>query len=356
MSGYPLASSPSATSITQQEVITMKKVALILTALFCTLSGPSALATDAVKRICVFDIAGNMGPVMNAMRDWRTQALEWGLKTELVPYTNEGIAAEDLKSGQCDAALMTGIRARLFNQYVGTLDSIGGIPSTEHLRIVLQVMAHPSQGSKMSNGTYEVMGIAPAGAAYVFVDDREINTLAKAAGKKVAVLSYDKTQAELVSQIGATPVNSDITNFSTKFNNGVVDVIAAPLAAYKALELYKGLSPDGGIIDYPLAQITMQLVARDERFADDISQKSREYFYGNFDQVLEQLNQEAAAVEEKWWVDIPDKDKQEYEVMMQEARIQLRDNGYYSPEMLKLQRKVRCKVDSSRGECTSGME
>lgn len=334
----------------------MKKTAVLLGALASLFLASLANAAPVERRICIFDIAGNMGPVMNAMRDWRAEALKWGLKAELVPYTNEGIAAEDLKSGQCDAALITGIRARLFNQYVGTLDSVGGVPSTQHLQVLLQVLAHPSQADKMTNGTYEVMGIAPAGAAYVFVNDREINTLAKAAGKKVAVLEYDETQAKLVAQVGATPVASDITNFSTKFNNGVVDVIAAPLAAYGALELYKGLAPDGGIINYPLAQITMQLVARDESFPAEVTQKSREYFYGNFSEILKQLNQEAARVDEKWWVEIPAQDKQEYEVMMKEARVQLRKEGYYSDEMLSLQKKVRCKVDASRAECTNSQE
>lgn len=186
----------------------------------------------------------------------------------------------------------------------------------------------------------------------MFVNDREVNSLAKAAGKRVAVLEYDETQAILVSQVGATPVGSDITNFSTKFNNGVVDVIVAPLVAYDALELYKGLSPDGGIIDYPLAQLTIQLVAKKDRFPADMAQKSREYFYNNLNRITEQLDKEAEKVDKRWWVQIPDADQREYEVMMQEARDQLRDQGYYDPDMLGLLRKVRCKVDPARAECT----
>ena len=330
-----------------------------LTLALCLALGSLSLTVSAEpieRRICVFDIAGAAGPAMNAMKDWRAEALKWGLKADLVPYTNEGVAAEELKSQNCDATLLSGIRARLFNQYVGTLDSVGGVPSMKHMRLLLKVLSHPSQADKMSNGNYEVMGIAPAGAAYVFVDDRSINTLGKAAGKKVAVLSYDDTQAQLVSQIGATPVPSNITNFSTKFNNGVVDVIVAPLAAYNALELYKGLQPDGGIIDYPLAQISFQLVAHDDRFPAEMAQKSREYFFSNLEQTVNTLNQEIKAVPDKWWVQIPDADKQEYRTMMQEARVQLRDQGYYSAEMLKLQRKVRCKLNPSNAECTSGKE
>ena len=330
----------------------MKYAVLALLVLTTSVSLPVS-AAPIERRVCVFDVAGNAGPAMNAMKDWRAEALKWGLKAELVPYVNEGVAAEELKSDKCDAALLTGIRARLFNKYVGTLDSVGGVPSMKHMRMLLKVLAHPSQADKMSNGNYEVMGIAPAGAAYVFVDDRKINTLSKAAGKKVAVLSYDETQAQLVSQVGATPVPSNITDFSSKFNNGVVDVIVAPLAAYNALELYKGLKPDGGIIDYPLAQISFQLVANDESFPDDMAQKSREYFFANFDETRKTLNEEAQAVPDKWWVDIPPEDKQEYESMMREARLQLRDQGHYNAEMLKLQRRVRCKIDPSRAECTS---
>ncbi len=331
----------------------MKYVVLALLVLTTSLSLPVS-AKPIERRVCVFDVAGNAGPAMNAMKDWRAEALKWGLKAELVPYVNEGVAAEELKSDKCDAALITGIRARLFNQYVGTLDSVGGVPSMKHMRMLLKVLSHPSQADEMSNGNYEVMGIAPAGAAYVFVDDRKINTLSKAAGKKVAVLSYDETQAQLVSQVGATPVPSNVTDFSSKFNNGVVDVIVAPLAAYNALELYKGLQPDGGIIDYPLAQISFQLVANDDRFPDDMAQKSREYFFSNFDETRKTLNEEAQAVPDKWWVDIPQEDKQEYESMMQEARTQLREQDHYDADMLKLQRRVRCKIDPGRAECTSG--
>lgn len=336
----------------------MKKsaVALISAILPLALLATPASAETIKRKVCVFDIIGNVGPVMGAMRDWSTAAMAWGLEAELVPFTNEAIAAEDLKAGKCDAALITGIRGRDFNQYSGTLDSIGGIPTMEHMRVLLQVMAHPSSADKVTTEAYGLMGIAPAGAAYIFVNDRQINTLAKAAGKKVAVLEYDKTQSILVSQIGATPVASDVSNFSGKFNNGVVDVIAAPLVAYTPLELYKGMSPNGGIINYPLAQITMQLIARTDRFPADMMQTSREYFFKNLDSVLEGLAKEEKSVDPKWWVEIPDADKSSYEVMMQEARIQMRELGYYSSEMLTLQRRIRCKLESSRAECVNPVE
>ncbi|CUR45626.1 putative solute-binding protein [Alloalcanivorax xenomutans] len=325
----------------------------VVLALCATLTTSLAQAADPIeRRICVFDLAGNVGPVMTAMKDWQTAALQWGLKAKLVAYTNEAIAAEDLKAGVCDASLITGLRGRQFNQYSGTIDSIGSLPTMDHMKVLLQVLSDPRSAKPMTSGDYEVLGVAPAGAAYIFVNDREINSLAKAAGKKVAVLEFDETQAIMVAQVGATPVSSDITNFSTKFNNGVVDVIAAPLIAYEILELYKGLSPDGGIIDYPLMQLSIQLIGNKARFPEEMAQKSREYFYNTLDRVIEQLDREAEAVNKKWWVQIPDADKQEYEVMMQEARAQLQQQGFYNADMLNLQKRIRCKLNPSRAECT----
>lgn len=339
----------------------MKKTWLAALATGAFLLSSLSQADAAIKRkICIFDIAGNAGPVMSLMKDWKVAALGWGLDAELIPYTSESVAAADLSGGQCDASLITGIRARKFNQFSGTTDSIGSIRDLEQFRTVLALLANPALAPKMSTQAYTIMGIAPIGAAFIFVNDKRINSLAKAAGKKVAVLSYDKTQAEMVAMVGATPVDSDITNFSTKFNNGIVDVIAAPLAAYQALELYKGMArlgkDHGGVIDYPLMQITMQMVAKKDRFPADIAQKSRTYFYDNVDRAFKLVKAAKADIPKHWWVQVPAADKPAYEHLMQQARIKIRDQGEYSAEMLTILRKVRCKFDPSRSECTSPVE
>jgi hypothetical protein len=77
------------------------------------LASSVATAETIERDICVFDIAGKVGPTMAAMQDWRTEAMNWGLDANLKVYTNESVVAEDLKAGVCDAALMTGIRARV---------------------------------------------------------------------------------------------------------------------------------------------------------------------------------------------------------------------------------------------------
>lgn len=313
-------------------------------------------AAPIERTVCVWDIAGNAGPTMAIMREWQIEALSWGLNARLVVHTNEGIAAEELKAGQCDAAVVTDFRARPFNQYTGTVNAIGAIPDFEHLRLVLQVLAHPQSADRMTQGPYTVMGIAPAGGAYIFVNDRNINTLAKAAGKKFAVLEHDPMQAQMVARMGATPVGSDVTNFSSRFNNGQVDIIAAPLIVYNPLELYRGLSPNGAIIDFPLLQVTLQMIGRSDRFPADIAQKSRDYFFSNYDQYVAILEREAEQVDPRWMEPVPASDRPEYEQTMLEGRVELRDQGNYDGDMLSLQRRVRCRIDASRGECTNPVE
>ncbi len=311
---------------------------------------------DRVYRVCIWDIFGRSGPVFAAAQEQRKKILEFGVNVEMVPYTSESVMVEELKSGTCDAALMSGLRARLFNRYTGTLDSIGGFPEREQMRLGLKLMADPRSADRMVSNGYVVMGIAPAGAAHVFVDDREINTLAKAAGKRVAVLDYDPVQAEMISGIGATPVVADIVNAPNMFNTGVVDVLAAPLAAYEVMELYKGLEPDGGIVDLPLTHITAQLIGRSEVVPNELAQFVREAFYQGFDEISSRVRMEEEKVPDEWWIEIPAEDRLEYDRMMQQARVELRDKGYYSADMLTLQRKIRCRANGAREECTDPVE
>ena len=314
------------------------------------------LDPDRVYRVCIWDIFGRSGPVYAAAQEQRRKILEFGINVQMVPYTSESVMVEELKTGTCDAALMSGLRARMFNRYTGTLDSIGGFPERQQMRLALKLMADSRSADRMVSNGYVVMGIAPAGAAHVFVDDRAINTLAKAAGKRVAVLDYDPVQAVMIAGIGATPVVADIVNAPNMFNTGVVDVLAAPLAAYEVMELYKGLEPDGGIVDLPLTHITAQLIGRSEVIPNELAQFVREAFYDGFDEIISRVRTEEERIPDKWWIEIPAEERLEYDRMMQQARLELRDKGYYSPDMLTLQRKIRCRANGAREECTDPVE
>ncbi|WP_430461869.1 putative solute-binding protein [Thalassolituus sp. LLYu03] len=308
------------------------------------------------RKICVWDVLGRSGPIYATALDQQARLMDLGVRVEIDAYTNEGVLADDLKAGQCDAALFTGIRARLFNRFTGTIDAIGAIPSSEHMKLLMQVLVNPKNADKMEEGPYVVMGFASMGAAYIFVNDRQISSLTKAAGKRVAVMDYDPIQAEMILQIGANPVPTSVVSAGSKFNNHAVDVLPAPLVAYNMMELYRGMGKDGGIVDYPFSQLTLQLVGRRDKFPTEIAQLVREDFYRRFADIEKLVDQQTGSIPGDVWIGISDEEKASYQQMMQEARITLRDRGYYDSGMLTLQRKVRCRFNPANSECAQPVE
>ena len=333
---------------------------LIAAAAASLLLGLSAPALAVEKRtLCVFDIIGTSGDMYNIMRDYRTAAIDHGYDLTLRVYTDENIAAEDLKAGQCDAAAITGLRGRQFNNYTGSLDSIGAVPSYEALRTVVQVLAseNPRITPNLRSGSYEVMGIAPMGAAYLFVKDQGINNVNALAGKSIAVMEYDVAQGRMAASVGMSPVMSDITNFAGRFNNHSVDICFAPVMAYSALELYKGMEPNGGIIDYVLGQLTLQVIARHDSFDSDFAAWSRSYFFETvFDRAMRVIQSANNEIDKKWWIEISDEDTERYDEMMRDARIDLTNQGVYNKDMMSLLRNIRCRMDASRAECSDQRE
>ena len=95
----------------------------------------------------------------------------------------------------------------------------------------------------------------------------------------------------------------------------------------------------------------MQLVGRLDKFPNEIAQLIREASFEAYDQVRERVKVEEDRVPKRWWIHIPDDERRVYESMMQDARDVLRKEGYYSGDMLDLQKRIRCKFDGSRGEC-----
>ena len=312
--------------------------------------------TAQAQSFCVYDPTGAQGPGYAFAKDYELAAKAWGVNLVLKAYTDERVASEDFKAGQCDGVAITGLRGRQYNAYVGSIDSIGSVPSYRHPRTVLQVLASPQSEANMKKGAYEVVGIFPLGAAYVFVRDRSINSIERAAGKKIAVLDFDKSQAKLVQQLGAQPVSSDITNFTTKFNNGQVDIVAAPGIAFKPFEMYKGLGTTGAIYRFPLIQLTGHMIVRSEKFPAGFGQKSRAFVLTQLDRADAPIKQAEDGIPAKYWLDLSDADKSKYTVMMREARIQLTKDGIYDPKMMNLLKKVRCKIEPAAGECADSIE
>ena len=307
--------------------------------------------TQAKQTICVFDIVGKSGDVYALMKDYQLAAKSWGADLELKVGTNEAVIAEDFKAGKCDGISVTGMRGRQFNQFTGSLDAIGAITDLKLAVKVMQGLASPTFAKAMVNGKYEVVGVIPIGDAYLLVNDRNINTVAKAAGKKIAVLDYDEAQKIMASQVGAQAVSSDITNFGAKFNNGQVDIIGAPAAAFKPLELHKGLGTKGAIVNYPILQVTGNLIIHPEKFPAGFGQKSREWVKGQLPRAFGILGKMKADIPQKYWMEVPAADKPGYQKLMREARINLTAKGIYDKRMMKLLWQFRCREDAKNFEC-----
>ena len=312
----------------------------------------AAVSTTQAKQVmCVFDLVGKNGDVFTLMKDYQLAAKNWGADLELKVNSNEAVIAEDFKAGKCDAVSITGMRGRQFNSFTGSLDAIGAIPDLNLAVKIMQGLASPNFAKYMTNGKYEVVGVIPVGDAFLMVNDRNINTVAKAAGKKIAVLDYDQAQKIMVQQIGAQAVSADVTNFGSKFNNGQVDIIGAPAAVFKPLELHKGLGSKGAIVNYPLLQVTGNIIIRPDKFPAGYGQKSRDWIKTQLPRANSIIGKMKADIPAKYWMQVPEGDKPGYQKLMRESRISLTKQGVYNKQMMKILWQFRCKNDPKNFEC-----
>ena len=308
------------------------------------------------RSICIYDPLGNSGPMFGLMRDYREFALAEGYNITLHAYTDEKIASDDFKAGQCAGVVMTGARARPFSKFAATIEAIGAGPTDEVMRDVVNTISAPGAAKYMRTDRYEVGGVIPAGAVYLFVNDRSIDTVEELSGKKIATLDYDEPSIKMVNHVGAAVVPSNSANFSGKFNNGSVDIAYAPAIAYKPLEMYKGLGSKGGIMRYNLAYLDFQLVYHRETINDEFGQKSRQFVASLFDRAVKSIKAHTDEIEAHYWMDLPTEDAKKYNEMLRQVRVTLRDEGVYDGTMLRLLKKLRCKADGSAAECVEDLE
>lgn len=307
--------------------------------------------TQAEPTVCVFDYLGSKGPIANLALEYSLEGRKNGYGFKPLIYTNESIAAKDFEIGKCDGLVATGIRTRRYNGFTGSLDSIGALPSYDAVLLALKSMGSEQLQSVMEQGDYEVGGVLPFGTAYIFVNDKSIDSLSKAAGKKIAALAHDESQIKLIEQVGAQAVAADVSNYGSYFNNGVVDIIVAPSIAYQPLELYRGIKKRGGVVRFPVAMVTYQIILRKSKFQPGSGLKLRKYVAKEMPKALEAVKRIDKLIPEKAFMELSPQDKVEYTGMMREARIALSKEGIYDGCALRLMRKVRCSVEPTGSDC-----
>lgn len=321
----------------------------VIAAVFTTCVATHA---NADQQICVFDPLGSSGDIYALMRDHALAAKRWGANIGLKSYSDERIATEDFKAGQCDGLYVTGIRGRQFNSFTGSIDALGAVPSNAIARNVLQLMARPQLAADMVQGQYEVAGVLSVGSAYLFMRDGNVDTMAKMAGKKIAVLSHDQAQLKMAQRIGTQPVMADVNTVGGMFNSGQVDIIGAPAIVFNPFELHKGLGTQGAIIRFPVLHVSTNLIIRHQKFPTGFGQKSREWMASQVPRTMNWIERMEKDIPDRYWKDISANDYVGYVRVIRESRVDLTKSGFYNPKMMKLLKRIRCTQNPNSFECS----
>ena len=315
---------------------------------------------QAKQQVCVFDLLGKAGESYKFLEEWALVSKKWGAQVQLISFQDEDLADKAFQNDKCDAVYMTSMRARTYNKFAGSIDALGGVPSNKIAQKAVEYVLDPRNTKRMTTTlqgeNYEVAGIGLIGSAYIFVKDRSLNSIEKAQGKKFAILHYDRAQRVMVERVGAVPVMSDISNFIKKFNTGEVDVVAAPAYAYKPLEIEKGLGSKGAMLNFPVVNVTADLIVRPERFPAQFGEQSRQWFLQKIPQSFAMVQRLEAAIPSKIKMQLSKEDKEKYQRLLREGRIDLTKQGVYDPGMMRVLKKARCTVERTNFECSLGCE
>jgi len=331
---------------------------LVATLLAVVGLGHAAPALAEARTICAYDPAGKSGDFYRFIEAWALDASSWGVDLELKAYTDEATAAKDYEAGHCDGVVATGVRLQRFNRFPSTIEAMGAVPTYDILGQMVRTLAtYESAAAKLTSGDHQTIGFLSAGAVYLFVRDRSLDSVPELAGKRIATMDYDVAAPTMVERVGAIMVPADLGSIGPKFNNADVDVAYMSAPGYQPFELWRGLGTNGGILRRPIAQATLQVMVRTSRFPADFPGKSRTWFSTHFQESIDQAKRADATIPAQYWVDIPAAEAAKWDKLFQEVRVDLRDRaGAYDGTMLSALKKLRCSADATRAECAEAKE
>jgi hypothetical protein len=309
------------------------------------------------RTLCVYDPLGKTGSAYQFADTLRVDAkAKFGIDITLVAHIEEKTATADLTAGKCHGSVITGISARSFGLASASIEALGALPSYSLLKQTIGTMADARLATKMVSSTgFETAGIFPAGIVYLFTRDKSWRKASDIAGKSMAVIGGDTAAITMAKTVGASIETASTATFASMFNNGSVDSCYAPATAFSPLELYRGIGSTGGIIDYPLSQLTFQVVVKVDAWPAGFGAWGRTFAYAKFDKAQEIVTKAEAAIKPHL-LPIPDADKPGYDEKLRAVRLKLRDGGTYDAFILKLMKGLRCKDNAARAECAIDAE
>ena len=162
----------------------------------------ASMQVNTDTKICVFDLLGKSGEAYKAMEEWALAAKTWRSDITLLGYQNEAQAQNDFEQGKCDGVYMTSMRARKYNKFAGSVDTIGAVPSyaiaQKAISFALDKRNQRRLTSSIGNQVYEVVGISQIGLAYIFVKDKKWIPLSRSKVKNLLFLPMMKHKKSLL--------------------------------------------------------------------------------------------------------------------------------------------------------------
>lgn len=314
------------------------------------------------KDFCAFDVAGANGFVYKTLEIYRREAVGAGVQLHMRPFTDEEEVIEAFHNGECDLIAVTDIGVRQFNDFTSSISAIGAVPRYEDLKVLMYILASPRVARHLETESHQILGVIPMGAAYLFVNDREIDHVDDLRGQRVSVFEGHHDARHMINYVGAEPVPAKIANFAQMFNDGEVDVSYAPGAAYELLEMFRGMGDTGGVVRYPVGQVTTQLVARTGEFDDRFVRKSRRIMSRLYPEAMRIVRDFEGRIPDERWVDISPEAVRGYQEMLRGVRLDLKESSSedaklaaaaYNEDMMTILRKVRCYTNPGGQECAA---
>ena len=327
----------------------MRTLNSLMLGTLCVVAVGSAQA--ASKQLCVFDIMGSNGDIMALAKDYALVAKQWGVDIEPKTYTSLDDALADFEVKKCQGIIADNYATKKYNSFMGTVGAVGAIHDYELAKKVLIALGSPKLASKLKNKNYEVAGYIPYGLAYIFTKDRSINSIETMRNKRFGVLGIDPSQARIAKRVGMKPVSMTFDNAASKFRKGEIDIIPAPKVVYKPFEVQKIIGDNGGVANYPLAFMSMNLILHKSEFPNTLGQKSRSWFSKKTPQMIKIVEKWDATVPEKVQYGIPEIDRSSYDLLLSQLRKEFIDNRMYDATMITLIRHLRCNQEPNFIEC-----
>lgn len=314
----------------------------------------SALAAGPLTKIsmCVFDPIGKSGPAAQVMRDFKLDSVSWGVEIVDEFFDDEWKAIEKFKSGGCDIANMLDFRASEFNKFTGSIRAVGSLRSYDEMGVVLKTMSSEGAAKAMREGDYEVIAIMPAGGVYVFTRDRNLIQPDQFKGKSMASVEKVAENEYLAQKHGIVAKPMAIFDTFQAFNKGETDLVAGPAVVFEPFELSKGVGAAGGVYKDPITFITMQTLARWNKLPEGFGQKARNRAMEKYTSFVKLVQDPEKTIPENLWIKVPQDVYDYWDNSFRESRAELVKQGIYDARTLKVMKKVRCKTDAKRAECS----